>query len=124
VVSPDPKHPTFRGRVAVLMGPANMSSCESFLLMMKQVPHCKLIGRRSYGSSGNPQPVALANGVTVYLPSWRDLLPDGACFEGHGIEPDIEVKAQAQSSASSDEVLETALRELRRPTAGRTSSGP
>ncbi len=110
-VAPDPKRPAFRGRVAVLMGPANMSSCESFLLMMKQVPHCKLIGQRSYGSSGNPQPIGLANGVTVYVPSWRDLLPDGNCFEGQGIEPDMEVKAP---DAASDEVLAAALRELRR----------
>lgn len=115
IVVPDPKRPAFHGPVAVLMGPANMSSCESFLLMMKQVPDCKLIGERSYGSSGNPQPIGLANGVTIYLPSWRDLLPDGTCFEGQGIEPDLEVKSDDVSAASADAVLEAALRELRQP---------
>lgn len=113
VVEPNRQRPKFRARVAVLMGPANMSSCESFLLMMKQVPRCKLIGERSYGSSGNPQPFELANGVIAYIPSWRDLLPDGTCFEGRGIEPDLEVKAAGQGG--SDAVLEAALGELRRP---------
>lgn len=112
VVEPNRQRPKFRGRVAVLMGLANMSSCESFLLMMKQVPGYKLIGERSYGSSGNPQPIELANGVIAYVPSWRDLLPDGTCFEGRGIEPDLEVKASGEGS---DAVLEAALRELRRP---------
>ena len=31
-----PIRPGFRGRTVVLMGPVNMSSCEAFLLMMKQ----------------------------------------------------------------------------------------
>ena len=76
-----PIRPGFRGRTVVLMGPVNMSSCEAFLLMMKQVPQCTLMGEKSYGSSGNPKPVRLANGVTVFLPSWMALTPDGDPFE-------------------------------------------
>lgn len=87
-----------------------MSSCESFLLMMKQVPNCKLIGEKSYGSSGNPKPYDLGNGVTVWLPSWKDLGPDGVCLEGQGIEPDIVVRASAQDLRVRDPVLEAAVR--------------
>jgi hypothetical protein len=53
VLQPTKGRPKYRGKVAVLMGPVNMSSCESFLLMMKQIPGCKLVGATSYGSSGN-----------------------------------------------------------------------
>ncbi len=87
-----PIRPGFRGRTVVLMGPVNMSSCEAFLLMMKQVPQCTLMGEKSYGSSGNPKPISLANGVSVFLPSWVALTSDGEPFEGKGISPDVHVE--------------------------------
>jgi carboxyl-terminal processing protease len=96
------------------MGPVNMSSCESFLLMMKQVPGCKLIGATSYGSSGNPQGYGLPNGVVVYLPSWKDMMPDGAMFEGQGLAPDEAVRAETKDFEERDPVLEAALQLLRR----------
>jgi C-terminal processing protease CtpA/Prc len=105
--------PRYRGRVAVLMGPANMSSCEAFLLMMKQVPGCTLVGGTSYGSSGNPQPVGLGNGVTVYLPSWRAMGPDGTTFEGRGIAPDVPVPATEEDPRKGDPVLDSGLAVLR-----------
>ena len=51
--------------------------------------------------------------VIVFLPSWQDLLPDGTCFEGKGIEPDISVKAEPAEFLKADPVLEAALRYLR-----------
>lgn len=84
-----------------------MSSCEAFLLMMRQVPNCKLIGGSSYGCSGNPKPAALANGVTVFLPSWEAMDADGKAFEGRGIPPDINVPWKDPGIA--DPVIERAL---------------
>ena len=92
-----------------------MSSCEAFLLMMKQVPGCKLVGERSYGSSGNPKPTDLGNGVTVFLSSWKAMRPDGTCFERKGIAPDFPVETTGTELLSRDPVLETALKLLRRP---------
>ncbi|NLZ07551.1 MAG: hypothetical protein GXY19_20465 [Phycisphaerae bacterium] len=109
VLEPSKPRPKYRGKVAVLMGPANMSSCEAFLLMMKQVPGCKLVGAASYGSSGNPKPVDLGNGVTVYLPSWKALRPDGTCFEGQGIAPDFAVNATPVELEAADPVLQAAV---------------
>jgi 3-keto-disaccharide hydrolase/Peptidase family S41 len=103
----------FRGKVAVLMGPANMSSCESFLLMMRQAPRARLFGEQSYGSSGNPKPHDLGNGVRVFLPSWRDMLPDGALLECRGVAPDVEVKTEPADFAKTDPVLDAALKWLR-----------
>jgi len=96
----------YSGKIVVLMGPVNMSSCETFLLMMKRVKGCQLIGAKSYGASGNPQPHPLNNGVTVMLPSWQAFLPDGSPLETIGITPDIEVSAG--DSRTQDAVLDRA----------------
>jgi len=106
VLRPKKGRPKYRGKVAVLTGPVNMSSCEAFLLMMKQVPRCTLVGGRSYGSSGNPRRIDLGIGVAVYLPSWKAMRPDGTAFEGEGIAPDMEVKVQPSDLARDDPVLQ------------------
>jgi carboxyl-terminal processing protease len=108
-LEPTPNRPAYAGKVAVLVGPVNMSSAEAFLLMMKQVPGCKLVGARSFGASGNPQPHALANGVTVMLPSWKAMLPDGTEFETNGIAPDVAVTTKPEDFAQDDPVLMKAL---------------
>lgn len=113
VLSPKKGRPRFGGKVAVLMGPACVSSCESFLLMMRQAPGCKLVGARSFGSSGNPKPHELGNGVTVFLPSWKDMLPDGTLLEGKGVEPDITVEATPEQLKKDDPVIAAALKALR-----------
>lgn len=112
IVTPSKNRPHYQGNVVVLMGQNCMSSNESFLLMMKQAPKCQLIGEKSYGSSGNPHAVELGNGVTVFLPSWKDCFPDGTCFEDKGITPDITVKADAMVFKKRDPVLERALKVL------------
>lgn len=112
-IEPASGRPAYTGRVAVLMGPVNMSSAEAFLLMMKQASNCKLVGTRSYGSSGNPQPHTLANGVTVMLPSWKAMLPDGTEFETKGIAPDVEVAAKPEDFSLDDPVLKKALQVLK-----------
>jgi carboxyl-terminal processing protease len=103
----------FTRQVTVLTGPMNMSSCEAFLLMMKQSPRALLVGDTSYGSSGNPQPHTLLPGLVVMLPSWQALRPDGSSFEGEGITPHIHVTAGPGDFAERDPVLDAALRRLR-----------
>jgi C-terminal processing protease CtpA/Prc len=101
--------------VAVLTGPACMSSNESFILMMDTSPRVILVGEHTYGSSGNPKPVDLGNGVSVVLPSWQDFRPGGGAIEGVGIPPDIGVRArQDELAAGMDPVLEAGLRAVRR----------
>ncbi len=121
----------FDGDVAVLMGPTNMSACESFLLMMRATGRARLFGERSGGSSGNPKPHDLGNGVTVLLSSWRDYTPAGELIEGVGIAPDESVRfheagrgashplpgppeAEGNRPSEPDPVLAAALRWLRR----------
>jgi hypothetical protein len=113
VLKPNPDGPRFRGKVAVLMGQACMSSCEGFLLMMRQVPGCVLVGDKSYGASGNPKPYELGNGVTVWLPSWKPMQADGTGFETRGIMPDKRITVTRDQLGRSDPVLEAALAYLR-----------
>ncbi len=113
VVEPKKGRPSFRGKVAVLIGPANISSCESFILMMRHGANARLFGDRTGGSSGNPKRHDLGNGVAVTLPSWRDMLPDGTMLEGKGIQPDESVKATPADFARGDPVLDAALKWLR-----------
>jgi hypothetical protein len=100
----------FKGRVAVLMGRRCFSSNETFLLMMRHGAKAKLIGERSYGSSGNPQPIDLRNGVRLRLPSWEALDAAGNLIEGSGITPDI--AAVPGDDPAQDGVLDAALQWL------------
>lgn len=109
-----PRSKRFGKPVAVLMSRYCMSSCEAFLLMMKQAELCTLIGQRSYGSSGNPKSHDLPNGVQIVLPSWKVMRLDESCFEDQGIAPDIEVPATSEDFVDRDPILEKALSQLRR----------
>lgn len=109
----NPAHKRYKGPVAVLMSRNCMSGCEAFILMMKQAENCKLIGQRSYGSSGNPRTHDLPNGVKIVLPSWKALRLDGTCFEDEGIAPEIEVKVTGKDFETRDPILEKALEYLR-----------
>jgi hypothetical protein len=103
----------FAGPVAVLTGPLNMSSCEAFLLMMKQAERAILIGADSYGSSGNPVAHTLHPGLQILLPSWQALRPDGTMFEGEGIAPHIHVPTKPEHLVDGDPILQEALLRLR-----------
>lgn len=103
---------TYPGKVFVLSGPGCVSSAESLLLMLRHAAGATVIGAPSRGSSGNPKPHDLGNGVTVFLPSWQDLEPDGTLLEGRGVQPDISIPFTGKDR---DEVLEAALNHIRKP---------
>lgn len=112
-LAPNAAHPAFQGRVAVLIGRGTVSSSESFAMMMKRAPRCLLVGEPTAGCSGNPKPIDLGNGVTAFVPSWKDLRLDGTCLEGEGFAPDIRVPTKPSDFARSDPVIDAALKALR-----------
>ena len=112
-LEPSTRRPRFTGPVAVLAGPVCMSSNEAFVLMAKASPRVTVVGARTQGSSGSPKAHDLGNGVTLWLPSWQAMTPEGEAFEGVGIAPDIEVGVSPVELARGDPVLERALRVLR-----------
>lgn len=116
-LEPNVSRPKYEGPVVVLSGPVVMSSCEAFVLMMKAAPRATVVGGTTQGSSGNPKSYDLGNGVTVWVPSWESLTPDGEPFEGKGIEPDIAVDAPIETLFKGDPVLTKGL-EVARTKAG------
>ncbi|OON68105.1 hypothetical protein B0919_15745 [Hymenobacter sp. CRA2] len=115
-VQPAGKNP-YAGKVFVLTGAGTMSSSEAFVLMMQQQPNTTLVGAPTCGSSGNPKPVELPNGVRVLLPSWREMDRWGHPIEGHGVQPDVHVAAREEEFASADPVLQRALELIKEPVA-------
>jgi hypothetical protein len=105
-IYPSPNHIEYTGKIYVLSGPTVLSSNESFILMMKQLPNATVVGMKTYGSTGNPQPYTLANGVTIYLPSWQAYTLDGKLIEGNGIEPDIEIITNKEDFQKKDILFE------------------
>lgn len=106
---PNEKKLNYTGNIYVLCGPSVMSSSESFILMMKQVPNTKIVGMKTYGSSGNPIPHKLSNGVIIYLPSWQAYTLDGILIEKNGIQPDVEIKTSKKDFEDKDLLLEQVL---------------
>ena len=104
--------PRFRGKVAVLQGRFTLSSAEALVLMMKQVPRCITLGDTTYGSSGNPKPHDLGGGVTLYLPSWKNMDAKGQELEGRGIAPDVFVGVDPASLRDGDPILAAVRKSL------------
>lgn len=105
---PNPACGPYAGEVVVLTGPQVMSSNEAFLLMMRAAG-ATLIGAPSFGSSGNPQPCQLANGLVLYVPQWQALDLDGRLVEGNGVTPDIVLDVAPDRFASADPVFDAAV---------------
>ncbi|MBS0000186.1 MAG: PD40 domain-containing protein [Cyclobacteriaceae bacterium] len=76
-----------------------------------------LVGSRTWGGligiSGSPE---LVDGGMVTVPTFRMYDPDGKWFrEGHGVDPDIEVREDAGALAKGKDVqLEKAIEEIKR----------
>jgi carboxyl-terminal processing protease len=111
---PNEKKLSYSGNIYVLSGPSVMSSNESFILMMKQSPKTKVVGMKTYGSSGNPIPHELSNGVIVFLPSWQAYTLDGKLIEGNGIEPDIEIITSKKDFENNDILVDDVLNMIKK----------
>lgn len=109
MIYPNDQDFRYSGNIYVLSGPGVISSNESFIMMMKQVPNAKVIGMKTYGSSGNPIPHKLSNGVIVFVPSWQAYTIEGKMIEGHGVDPDIEIITREEDFENTDILFEKVL---------------
>lgn len=101
--------------VIVLMGQLCMSSNESFVAMMGECPQVTTMGDHTCGSSGNPKMLDLPAGVTVSLPQWIDLLPDGTPLDERGVRPDVPFEPGHDAfTGERDDLLTAALERLRK----------
>jgi len=95
-------------QVAVLVGHQCASSCEEFLLAVRQSFQVKLLGRPSHGSLdySNLRPHRLPSGerLLLYATSRSNRLPD-LPIDVAGVQPDIYVPEPADEVARTREVL-------------------
>lgn len=96
-------------QVAVLVGHHCGSSCEEFLLAVRQSFHVKLLGRPSHGSLdySNLRPHRLPSGerLLLYATSRSNRLPD-LPIDLAGVQPDIYLPEPADEVARTREVLQ------------------
>jgi len=107
-IAPSDDAPRYLSPVYVLSGPGVVSSCEGFLLMMRAAG-AHILGEPSAGASGDPKPHAIADDITVMLPSWRTYTPRGLPIEGEGVTPDTFIRVTPEDVAADDPVLRAAL---------------
>ncbi len=69
---------------------------------------------KTYGSSGNPLPHKLSNGVTVYLPSWQAYTLDGKLIEGNGVAPDVEILTTKKDFENKDLLVEEVMKMIQK----------
>jgi len=114
----------YQAPVVVLTGQRTMSSAESLALMLAQCPQVTTMGDRTAGSSGNPRRIELECGITVNLPRWLDMDPEGRPIEHVGVPPDVPVEcAPGALDETHDPVAEAAFARLRAIPAGERAPG-
>ncbi len=105
----------YEGQTIALIGQKTLSSAESMALMLAQCPQVTTMGDRTGGSSGNPRRIELACGITVNLPRWIDMDPEGKTIEHVGVPPDVPIATKPEDFTDTrDPVLEAALEKLRK----------
>lgn len=110
--------------VVVLFGQRTMSSAESMALMLAQCPNVTTLGDRTAGSSGNPRRLELACGITVNLPRWLDMDPEGHTIEHTGVAPEVPIQSSpADFTDDRDPVMAAALERLRAIPPGERAPG-
>lgn len=111
----------FKGQIVALIGSDCVSSNEFFVAGLKalaKIRFVKLIGDRTFGSSGNPKPFSktLESGgkVSYMIPSWVCYDPEGNIIEGKGIAPDIFISPEStiNKAQGRDYALEKAFEVL------------
>ncbi|MDX2148194.1 MAG: S41 family peptidase [Planctomycetota bacterium] len=109
VVSPG-GGPGFESPVVVLQDGGCFSATDVFLGACKGLPNVTLIGSPSSGGSGRAFSLTLLkSGLRVRLSSMASFRPDGALYDGRGIQPDVVMEPTfGDLIGASDTVLEAA----------------
>ncbi|HEY6913565.1 MAG TPA: S41 family peptidase [Paludibacter sp.] len=96
----------YKGKIFVLTSNRVVSSAESMVLMLKQMPNVEIVGTKTYGSSGNPVTFKATNAVSVNIPSWMAYTTNGQLIEGNGIEPDVKLEFPEEKFIAEDPIFE------------------
>jgi hypothetical protein len=103
----------FERPVAVLSGRRVLSSNESFISAMRELPHVTIVGDTTGGSSGNPGIFDLGGDWKYTVSRWIAYTADLRVIEWQGIPPDVFVDVSEDDFvAGADPVIEAALTHL------------
>jgi carboxyl-terminal processing protease len=84
--------------IALLTSPTTGSAAESFTIALRVLPHVTIVGEPTHGILSDTLEKRLPNGWTAWLSNEIYESPDGDCFEGSGIPPDVSVEARPGES--------------------------
>ena len=82
-------HPSYRGEVIVLIGPATASAAEILTLALREMPYVTLMGEPTSGEFSDIHIRTLPNGMVFGLSNEVYRAADGEIFEGRGVPPDV-----------------------------------
>ena len=101
------------GGALIILGDRNTgSAAEDFLMPFKDNGRALLIGETTNGSTGQPYMFNFGDGISIGIGTKRTFMPNGAEFEGVGIQPDIEMLRQRDDLYSGkDRCLDRAVEE-------------
>ncbi|MES2265810.1 MAG: S41 family peptidase [Bacteroidota bacterium] len=110
----DIKEQKIKTPLVVLAGNNTASAAEDFLIILSTLKgRATVMGQRSYGSTGQPMPLALPALSQSRICTKRDTYPDGRDFVGLGVIPDIEIERTPDDVINGkDGVLQRALKEI------------
>jgi carboxyl-terminal processing protease len=93
---PAPEGERLRVPVVVLTDYDTASAAEDFLIVLDGAKHVTRVGRKTFGSTGQPIPLLLPGNIQARVCTKRDTFPDGRDFVGVGVIPHIEVEPTPQ----------------------------
>ncbi|MDQ1187069.1 S41 family peptidase [Agrobacterium larrymoorei] len=85
----EPIEEAFKGPLTILIDRRSFSAAEDFVVPFKDNKRAEIVGETTGGSSGQPYLRDLGDGMRLWVSTKRQMFPNGARFEGLGIEPDI-----------------------------------
>jgi carboxyl-terminal processing protease len=92
----DPQADAYPGKLIILVDRATWSAAEDFVMPFKDNQRAVIIGETSGGSTGQPYFHSFENGMLFSIGARRVYWPDGAPFEGLGVQPDITISPRRE----------------------------
>lgn len=109
--------------VVILTDAGCFSATDIFVAALAELPQVTLVGTPTGGGSGRSRPYRLQeSGLVVRLSSMASFRPDGRCYDGRGVSPDVLVEPDpADFVGGSDRQLLMALEVINKAAPRRAS---
>lgn len=110
----EPASHRFTKPVILLIDRTSISASENFTLAMRVLPQVTIVGDTTSGCYADSKHVDLPNGWNVSVPFNLFLDPNGFCWEGIGVPPDLrQINIKKEIEEKKDRVVELAIELIR-----------